>query len=224
MRLDAGLPPGRGVSDNAPWPAGTHRLVRRARRAVKHGFSNQGLATRQRHLPSWITRPAMAPTGLEAVYLDNRDGLLRFLRARGAGEAAEDLVHDLWLKVRGRTDGPIAQPLAYLYRAADLLMIDRYRSARQAERRDQAWQDGRHDPAGAVPTPEREVAARQEAARVTQLLRTLGTRKATVFRRARLDGVPHRTIAADLGISLSTVEADLREVTRALAALRGTMR
>ncbi len=220
MRLDAGLPPGREVPDYVPPRAGMHRLVRRARRAVKHGFSNQGLATRQRHLPPWITRSVMAPTGLEAVYLDNRDGLLRFLRARGAGEAAEDLVHDLWLKVRGRTDGPIAQPLAYLYRAADLLMIDRYRSARQAERRDQAWQDGRHDPAGAVPTPEREVAARQEAARVTQLLRTLGTRKATVFRRARLDGVAQRDIAAELGISLSTVESDLRAAAQALTALK----
>ena len=79
----------------------------------------------------------MTPTGIEAVFLANRDKLVRFLAARGAGDAAEDLVQDLWVKMAGRMDGPIANPLAYLYRAADMLMIDRYRSRRQAERRDQ---------------------------------------------------------------------------------------
>ncbi len=39
-------------------------------------------------------------------------------------------------------DGPIANPLAYLYRAADMLMIDRYRSRRQAELREQDWVEG----------------------------------------------------------------------------------
>jgi RNA polymerase sigma-70 factor (ECF subfamily) len=166
----------------------------------------------------------MPPTGLEAVYLEHRDALLRFLRARGAGEAAEDLVHDLWLKVAGRAEVPIANPIAYLYRAADLLMIDRYRSRRQAERRDQAWEDGRHDPSSVIPTPEREVEARQEAARVAQVLQALGDRKATVFRRARVEGVPQRVIATELGISLSTVESDLRDVTRALVKLKDEIR
>lgn len=190
----------------------------------KHGFSCHASPIRQRHLPTRTTRHTMPPNGLEAVYLDNRDKLLRFLRARGAGEAAEDLVHDLWLKVAGRSDGPIANPVAYLYRAADLLMIDRYRSLRQAERRDQAWHDGQQDHPATAPTPEREVGARQEAAKVTQLLRSLGDRKTTIFHRARVEGVPQRVIAAELGISLSTVESDLRDVTRALVKLKGEIR
>lgn len=188
------------------------------------GFSCRAAPTIERHLTTRTTRHAMPPTGLETVYLDNRDKLLRFLRARGAGEAAEDLVHDLWLKVAGQSDGPIANPLAYLYRAADLLMIDRYRSRRQAERRDQAWEEGRQDLSIMAPTPEREVAARQEAMRVAQVLQALGERKATIFRRARIEGVPQRTIAAELGVSLSTVESDLREVTRALVQLKDEIR
>ena len=41
----------------------------------------------------------MASTALlEQAYLAHRDRLLRFLRARGAGDAAEDLVQDLWLR------------------------------------------------------------------------------------------------------------------------------
>ena len=190
----------------------------------KHGFSCPGSLIKQRHLPTRTTRYTMPPNGLEAVYLDNRDKLLRFLRARGAGEAAEDLIHELWLQVAGRSDGPIGNPVAYLYRAADLLMIDRYRSLRQAERRDQAWHDGQQDHPATAPTPEREVFARQEAAKVTQLLRTLGDRKATIFHRARVEGVSQRVIAADLGVSLSTVESDLREVTRALVKLKGEIR
>lgn len=164
----------------------------------------------------------MPPSGLEAVYLANRDKLVRFLAARGAGEAAEDLVHDLWLKVSARTPGPIANPLAYLYRAADLLMIDRYRSRRQAELREQAWEEQAADRAGAE--AERVVAAKQETAKVAAVLAELGSRRETVFRRARLDGVSQRQIAAELGISLSTVEADLRAASRALLALREDLR
>lgn len=166
----------------------------------------------------------MPPTGLEAVYLANRDKLVRFLRARGAGDGAEDLVHDLWLKVSGRPDGPIGNPLAYLYRAADTLMIDRYRARRQAERRDQAWTDQRMDAdIAAAPSAERTVIARQEAVRMTRVLEALTPRQQTILRRTRIDGVAQRQVAAELGISLSTVESDLRIVVRALANLKETI-
>lgn len=165
--------------------------------------------------------PPGSPTGLEAVYLANRDKLVRFMVARGAGDAAEDLVHDLWLKVAGQMAGPIGNPLAYLFRAADTLMIDRYRARRQAERRDQAWTDDRE---AAEPTAHRAVAARQEVAAVARTLADLGLRKETVFRRARIDGVPQRQIAAELGISLSTVENDLRIACRALVELKERLR
>lgn len=159
----------------------------------------------------------MPPNGLEAVYLANRDRLLRFLAARGAGAAAEDLLHDLWLKVSAGPAGPIGNPLAYLHRAADALMIDRYRSESRARRRDAAWSD---DEASSAPSGERIVAARQEIARVAAALAALGPRCETVFRRARLDGVPQRRIAEELGISLSTVESDLRVAALALARMK----
>ncbi|SEN11093.1 RNA polymerase sigma-70 factor, ECF subfamily [Sphingomonas gellani] len=165
--------------------------------------------------------PPGSPTGIEAVFLANRDKLLRFLAARGAGDAAEDLVQDLWIKVSGRMDGPIGNPVAYLFRAADMLMIDRYRARRQAERRDHDWSEGQGD---TEPPAERVIAARQEAARVTETLATLGTRVETIFRRARMDGVTQRQIAAELGISVSTVESDLRLAARALADLKERMR
>lgn len=200
----------------------------RARRALRpppgwSAFSPDRDSARRRTIPILQPVPVMPPNGLEAVYLANRDKLVRFLRARGAGDGAEDLVHDLWLRVSGQPAGPVGNPLAYLFRAADLLMIDRYRSRRQAERREQAWEESRTGDAAAEPDAERQMVARQETARVEQLLRTLGPRKESIFRRARIDGVPQRRIAEELGISISTVESDLRIACHALARLKEDM-
>lgn len=167
----------------------------------------------------------MPPAGLEAVFLENRERIVRFLAARGAGDAAEDLAQEVWFKVARRSDGPIANPLAYLYRAADTLMIDRHRARRQAELRDRAWSEaeGRTEP-GSAPSPERIVEARLEADRVREALAALGPRREAVFRRVRIDGAPQRRVAEELGISLSTVESDLRAVVRLLTELKERMR
>lgn len=167
----------------------------------------------------------MSSNGLEAVYLANRDKMVRFLVARGAGDAAEDLANDLWLKISTLSTGPIANPLSYLFRAANSLMIDRYRARRQSERREQDWFDLRGDgEASDEPAGERVIGAQQEIAKVAQVLTSLGGRRETVFRRARIDGVSQRQIAEEMGISLSTVEADLRIATRALIELKEDLR
>lgn len=160
-------------------------------------------------------RPA---AGLEAVFLDNRAVLLAFLRAHGAGEAAEDVLQDLWLRVIAAPPGPVAQPLSYLYRAANNLMLDRYRSARQAARRDHDWSETR--PEAQAATGERAVIARDQIEAVRRALTALGPRTEAIFRRHRLDGVAQRDLAVEFGISLSTVEADLRKAYAALIALR----
>lgn len=165
----------------------------------------------------------MEPDGLEAVFLGNRDALLRFLRSHGAGENAEDLLQELWLRIRDAPAGPIAQPLSYLYRAANNLMLDRYRSDRQATARDRKWVDatsGDMPDRSDEPSGERVLIARETLARVRTTLSALGTRVEHVFRRHRLDGVQQREIARELGVSLSTVESDLRRATRALIDLR----
>tara|TARA_B100000029_G_scaffold145715_11_gene141066 strand:+ start:53909 stop:54439 length:531 start_codon:yes stop_codon:yes gene_type:complete len=161
--------------------------------------------------------------GLEAVFLANRETLLRFLVARGAGDDAEDILQDVWLRISRGQAGPIAAPLAYLYRAANAAMIDRYRSARQAQLRDAAWTEGHGGATIGVsdsPSAERVVAGRQLAARVEEALAPLPERAVAVFRRTRIDGVTQRVIAGELGVSISTVESDLRLVYRALAELR----
>jgi RNA polymerase sigma-70 factor (ECF subfamily) len=162
--------------------------------------------------------------GLEAAFLANRDRLLRFLLARGAGDAAEDLLQEVWLKISTGCTGPVASPLSYLFRAADTLMIDRYRSARQAERREREWgqaNDGAAPGVSDSPSVERHLIGREHARLVSETLAALGERPSAIFRRHRVDEVPQRQVAEEFGVSLSTVESDLRRAYAALAALKG---
>lgn len=187
------------------WPPGTKRLDR------IHVTS-----------PPRPTVSPMSDTGLQAVFLANRDRLLRFLAAHGAGDAAEDVLQELWIKLSTSSAGPVAQPLSYLYRAANNLMLDRYRSVRQAAKRDSDWSAVEHDGTDRAQDPagERPLIAREQLGIVQQTLDGLGERAAHAFRRHRIDGVPQKLIARELGVSLSTVETDLRKAYRALIELR----
>ena len=163
-------------------------------------------------------------SGLEAEFLASRARLLRFLQARGAGDAAEDLLQDVWLKAATGTTGPIGAPLAYLYRIANTVMIDRYRANRQAQQRDRDWSEVNAGPVPGVsdePGAERLLIGRDHARLAGEALDALGPRAAAVFRRHRIDDVPQKQVAAEFGVSLSTVESDLRAAYRALAELKG---
>jgi RNA polymerase sigma factor (sigma-70 family) len=164
----------------------------------------------------------MSDSGLAAVFLESRDKLLAFLRAHGAGDAAEDLLQELWLRIRAAAPGPIAQPLSYLYRAANNLMLDRYRSVQQAAKRDAEWADmaTAGDDVADVPAGERPIIARQHLRLAEDTLDGLGQRTAAIFRRHRIDGVAQKVIAREFGLSLSTVEADLRKAYAAMIDLR----
>lgn len=170
-----------------------------------------------------MARGSSTATGLEAVFLDHRASLLRFLRARGAGDAAEDLLQELWIKAAGGASAPIAEPLAYLYRAANNLMLDRRRSEQRASRRNQDWSDSNTGPELGVsdaPSGERVLIAREQLDAAESALKALGERTEWVFRRFRVEGVSQRQIADELGISLSAVEKHLQKAYRALLEVR----
>jgi RNA polymerase sigma factor (sigma-70 family) len=158
-----------------------------------------------------------AAGGLRAVLLDLRPELLRFLVARGAGDDAEDLLQDLYLKLDRPLSGPIADPRAYLYRMADNLLLDRRRSAARRVSREDAWTDAYGGGSGTRddrPTAENVLAERQRLELVSAALSSLPERTVTIFRRFRIDGEPQKAIAADLGISVSAVEKHLQRAYR----------
>jgi RNA polymerase sigma factor (sigma-70 family) len=164
----------------------------------------------------------MSVGGLEAIYVAHRLELLRFLRARGAGDAAEDLVQELWIKASAGASGPIQDPLAYLYRAANNLMIDRARSEISTAQRNRDWTDATSglSEASDAPSAERTLLARETLAEAARVIAELGERTDTIFRRFRIDGVGQKRIAEELGISINTVEKHLQRAYRALVGLR----
>ena len=102
-------------------------------------------------------------------------------------------------------------------------MIDRFRSARQAGLRERAWVEANDGTAPGVsdePSAERHLMGREQARIVSDALEALGTRPAAIFRRHRLDGMQQRQVEEEFGVSLSTVESDLRRAYAALAALK----
>ena len=161
--------------------------------------------------------------GLQQIFEENREQLLRYLRAHGAGDAAEDVLQELWLKISASVTGPIAAPRSYLFRAATNLMIDRRRSEAQAQRREVEWSglaDRLPGSAANDPGPDRTLDGRRKLALVEAELAKLPPRVLDIFRRHRIEGRTQREIAAAMGLSASTIESDLRTVYRLLDELR----
>ena len=176
------------------------------------------VATTRRH-----EKTRMTEDGLEAIFMTHRPMLLRFFSARGGGADVDDLLQELWLKVRGAQAGPIAEPSSYLFRMADNLLLDRRRGDLRRSRRDDQW-TGLHR--GSVidmsdaPSAERVAIARERLRIVDDAIDALGERTADIFRSYRVEGVHQRDIATRLAISLSAVEKHLQKAYRALADVR----
>ena len=156
-------------------------------------------------------------SGLAAVFMANRGELLRFVRARGAPDA-EDVLQELWLKLPHATAEPIAEPLPYLYRMANNLVLDRRRSEQRRSSRERIWSDHASigGEASETVSAERIAAAREQVRAVERVLEALGPTTERVLRGFRLDGRSQRHIADELGISLSAVEKHLQKAYRTL--------
>jgi RNA polymerase sigma-70 factor (ECF subfamily) len=126
------------------------------------------------------------------------------------------------LKVSASSTRPIEDPLAYLYRAANNLMLDRARAAIRRVKREQEYTGPEVgiEPADESPGSDRQLIAREELRAVVAELAALGGRTEDVFRRFRLAGQSQRDIAADLGISLSAVEKHLQKAYRVLLIVK----
>lgn len=165
---------------------------------------------------------------LEKEWIDNRSRLLSFLRHAGAGDHAEDLLQDAWLRLNNVADHgcQIADPLSYIFRLLHNLVLDWRRSEARMLRRNHSWAD-LTGPSRAnisdAPDGERVLIARTHLAAVQRELDKLGEPTAAIFRRHRIGGMTQRAIADELGMGLSTVEKHLRKAYRAMLDLAETM-
>lgn len=162
-----------------------------------------------------------APTDrLEAAFLDLRLELLARARAIDPSGDADDVLHEVWIRLRGVRE-PVVNPRGYLMRMIYTAVVDRRRSQRRAAARDGGWAAERSLDGEPTAEAERSLIARQTLERVDACLRDLGEPTNSIFRRYRFGGEPQREIAADLGFALSTVEKHLQKAYVALHRLRG---
>lgn len=162
-----------------------------------------------------------------AGFLAHRPALARFLTARlGSAADAEDCLQDLYLKLRGSEPmGAPDAPLAYLYRAAASVALDRIRSRGRTAKRDADWTDSQTVMAGdeavaeAVPADEALI-SRERFQRLADAVAALPAQARRVFTRLKLDGLSHAEVAAEFGISKSAVEKNIATAMRHLSLLR----
>jgi len=159
---------------------------------------------------------------LEKLFLDERVRLLAFLRRIGAGDDAEDILQDAWIRVRSFDRPMPAEAMSYLYRTLHNLVIDRRRSSYRLLHRDTHWAEALGDASGRCTQPdsERRLLAIEEVRAIHEAIDAMGEPAAGIFRRHRLQGQTQRAIAEDLAMGLSTVEKHLRRAYAALLAFR----
>lgn len=164
--------------------------------------------------------PDIASGGLQAALVAYRAELNRFLVARRASaDDIEDILQDLYIKVRGLKTAPVAEPRAYLYKMAANLLADRRRSAARRATRERLWTETQLNLETEIderPSAEQVVSGREELDLVLDAISSLPARTIEVLRRYRIDGDVQSAIAADLGISLSAVEKHLQRAYRAV--------
>jgi RNA polymerase sigma-70 factor (ECF subfamily) len=158
-----------------------------------------------------------------AAYMEHRAELRAFLAVRvRSGPEADDLVQELYLKVAAVEDSAdIQQPLAYLYRLASNLMLDRLRSAKRTARRDDDWRKVHHivgpEDVADLPSPTDAMAARQRLAKLIEALAELPEPVQRSFKMHKFEGMGHKEVAERLGISRSLVEKHMIAALRHLA-------
>jgi RNA polymerase sigma-70 factor (ECF subfamily) len=127
------------------------------------------------------------------------------------------------MKAAAGANEPIADPLAYLYRSANNLLLDQRRSELRRNRREESWTysaGGSASEASDLDSGERMMIAREQLRLVESALLSLGQPTDGIFRRFRVDGISQSEIAAEFGISLSAVEKHLQKAYRLLLQLR----
>ncbi|NJC49842.1 UNVERIFIED_ORG: RNA polymerase sigma-70 factor (ECF subfamily) [Xanthomonas campestris] len=159
---------------------------------------------------------------LATQVLPHEPALRRWLRKHAPGNVdCDDVIQETYAILAGLGEvGHIANPRAYLFTAAQSVLLQQVRRARivsiesvaEIERLD-ITQDER--------SPERHAIAGQELRRIGEALAALPDKCRQVFLLRKVDGLSQREIAARLGISENTVEKHIVKGLRLLMARMG---
>ena len=141
-----------------------------------------------------------------------------FNRRTGNFEEAEDLAHEVLLRVLQRPDlSTLDQPDGFIFATARNILKDRSREAEVRAR----YQDDLHlvEEHGEGLSPERVIQGRQELQRAMAALGQLTEKTRDMFILKRLEGMKYGEIAQLYGVSVSAVE---KHIIKAIAHIADT--
>lgn len=138
----------------------------------------------------------------------------------GSRAMAEELIQETWMKLDSvSSNNTIENPGAFVTRVANNTISDHLRKERRRARIDEELAEVLWEATDEV-SPERALIGRQDLHAVEAVLAGMPERTRRIFLRNRIDGVPHRRIAEEFGISDEAVYYHIRRALEALAGLR----
>jgi RNA polymerase sigma-70 factor (ECF subfamily) len=140
----------------------------------------------------------------------------RLVRRLGSADDATEVLHEVYLRLNASDSSATVQnPDAYLYRAALNVAAD----LRDADRRwiDKASIEALRRRDDCELDPEEIFLAREEWKVLLVALEQLPARRRAIFMAARLEQLRHRQIADRFGVSVDTVDRELKQAFASLA-------
>jgi RNA polymerase sigma-70 factor (ECF subfamily) len=119
-------------------------------------------------------------------------------------EVAEDLTQEAFVRLQSSARNHLESPRGFLFRTAHNLALDHLRRDRRVPI-DELDDITTASLADAGPSPEEQVAARQELAIMRAIILELPPKCRQVFLLVRLEGLSHRDVAAEMGMSQTMV-------------------
>lgn len=155
-----------------------------------------------------VAEPALLQQQVHSLYSRHHGWLHGWLRKKlGCSHRAADLAHDTFLRLLAR-DEPIAidEPRAFLTTVAQRVLANHWRR----EQIERAYLEALAQvPAALSPSPEARAILLETLVDIDRLLSGLPAQVKRAFLYAQLDGLSQAEIAAELGISISTVKRHL---------------
>lgn len=170
--------------------------------------------------PVLLPLDAISASLIDEMYRAERPSLLRRIARRTGIDSAEDMLHQVFVRMAGRgTDvAEIEAPTAFLAEASRNAVRDQVRAA-QRQSADSHVSIDDIDIAGTDPV--RHLEARDRLRRLERALDRLKPMTRNVFLARRLDGYSYAEIAERTGLSVRAVE---KQMSRAIQQLARHMR
>jgi RNA polymerase sigma factor (sigma-70 family) len=150
-------------------------------------------------------------TALLSLLVASYDDLrARLVRRAGSAELADEALQDTFLRLSNATGiGPVRDLKAYLFRVA--LSVVSNRRVAERRRRIVSEADAVADMVDDKPGPDRVVEARSEIGALKQVIQELPARRREIFMATFVDEIPLRETAAHFGVSVRTVQVEIKQ-------------